>query len=93
MIFAGSFIASLVLSIFTLFISPNTFFAAVIGLVVSVLYVIVDTQIIIQKTEYGRFETFRDAKELFVDFIKIMIEVLNLLSKLSGEQKKKKESR
>lgn len=44
---------------------------------------------IIQKTEYGRFEVFKDAKELFIDFVKIMIEILNILSKLNNDEKKK----
>ena len=44
---------------------------------------------IIKKTEYGRFEVFKDAKELFIDFVKIMIEILNILSKLNNDEKKK----
>jgi FtsH-binding integral membrane protein len=77
------------MSLFSLFISADTFVASVIGLFVSVLYVVIDTQIIINKTEQGRFELFKDAKELFIDFIKIMIEVLNIISKLSEDKKKK----
>ncbi len=54
---------------------------AVIGLIIGCLYVIVDTQIIIHKTENGIFDVFTDAKELFVDLIKIFIEILKLVSK------------
>ncbi len=50
---------------------------------------IIDTQMIIHKTEYGKFEVFRDAKELFIDFVKIMIEILHILSKLNDDKKKK----
>jgi len=46
---------------------------------------------IIHKTEGGRFEVFRDAKELFIDFIKIMIEILNILSKLNKDKEKKRD--
>jgi hypothetical protein len=44
---------------------------------------------IIYKTENGRFEVFRDAKELFIDFVKIMIELL----KIFGSSEKKKEGK
>lgn len=79
------------MSIFSIFISAEALIGSIIGLAIGILYVIIDTQIIIHKTENGKFEVFRDAKELFVDFIKIMIEILSIMSKLSGEKKKDNE--
>jgi len=87
-IFVGSLITCLVLSIFSIFLSPYSFIHSLIGLFVAILYVIIDTQVIIQKTEMGRFEIFKDAKELFIDFVKIMIEIFKIIQKSKEEKKK-----
>ena len=69
----------LVLGLINLFVF-SVLAEAIIGLVVGVLYVIIDTQMIIHRAENGVFEVFSDAKELFVDFVKIFLEVLKLFS-------------
>jgi hypothetical protein len=48
--------------------------------------VVIDTQIIIHKTENGIFDVFTDAKQLLLDLFKIFIEILKWLAK---QQKKK----
>jgi hypothetical protein len=53
-----------------------------------VLYVIIDTQIIIKKTECGIFDVFTDAKELIFDIFKIFIEIVKILLQ---EKKKNKD--
>ena len=63
---------------------------AMIGVVIGCLYVIIDTQTIIHKTENGIFDVYRDAKMLFVDFVKIFIHILKILSENKKEKKGKK---
>ncbi len=82
-----SMISILVLAIINIFVF-SIVLDAVIGLAIGVLYVILDTQIIIHKTEAGIFDVFTDAKELFVDLVKIFIEIMKLLMK---DKKKKDE--
>ncbi len=77
------------MSIFSLFLSSDAFVASIVGLAIGIMYVIIDTQMIIHKCEFGRFEVFKDAKELFIDFIRIMIEILSILSKLNDDKKDK----
>ena len=45
----------------------------IIGVVMGSLYVIIDTQIMIAKTDSGRFDVWTDAKELFLDLFKLFI--------------------
>ena len=52
-----------------------------------VLYVIIDTQIMIHKAENGVFDTFTDAKHLLFDLFKIMMEIMKILSKEKKEKK------
>jgi FtsH-binding integral membrane protein len=87
-IFFGSVVASLCLSLFSFFFISSIFLESLIGLAVGILYVVIDTQMIIYKTENGEYDTFGDAKELFVDFIKILFEIIKILSSLSKEKKK-----
>lgn len=84
-IFFGSIIATLVLAVINIFVF-SVFVEAVIGLFIGVLYVIVDTQMIIHRTESGIYDVFSDAKLLFLDLVKIFIEILKILS-----SKKKKD--
>jgi len=87
-IFFGSVVASLCLSLFSFFFISSIFLESLIGLAVGILYVVIDTQMIIYKTENGEYDTFGDAKELFLDFIKILFEIIKILSSLQKEKKK-----
>ena len=68
-IFFFSAISCLVLSLFSFLFVSSIFVESLIGLAVGILYVIVDTQMIIYKTESGKYDTFGDAKELFIGMI------------------------
>lgn len=85
-IFFGCIIASLVLSIIGIFIT-NVTTSAIFGLIIGVLYVIVDTQLMINKAESGLFEPFEDARHLYYNLLRIFLQIIVLLSK----DKKKKE--
>ena len=61
-----SVFGSLFLSLLSLFFISSNFIEALIGLAIGILYVVVDTQMIIYKTEIGKFDVFGDAKELFI---------------------------
>ena len=65
-IFMFSVFGSLILSLISLFFISNIFIESLIGLVIGILYVVVDTQMIIYKTENGQFDIFGDAKDLFI---------------------------
>ena len=84
-IFAGAVVSSLVLGLVSLFLFRGSFVEAFVGLVLGILYVVIDTQIMIARS-LVRKDVFTDAKILFVDFVKIFIEILKLLNK---EEKKK----
>ena len=90
-IYLGSALLTLVLGIISIFVF-NVMMEAVLGLIIGCLYVIVDTQTIIRRTEEGQFDVVRDAKMLFVDFVKIFIEILKILqeNKKKDEEKDKK---
>ena len=61
-----SVFGSLFLSLLSLFFISSNFIEALIGLAIGILYVVVDTQMIIYKTEIGKFDVFGDAKELCI---------------------------
>lgn len=88
-IYFGASILCLVIGIINIFIW-NVMLEAMIGVVIGCLYVIIDTQTIIHKTENGIFDVYRDAKMLFVDFVKIFIHILKILSENKKEKKEKK---
>ena len=79
-IFFGCIVTSLILSIATIFIYNTTLYS-VIGLLIGSLYIIVDTQLMINKAESGMFEPFEDARHLFYNLVKIFIRIIVLLSK------------
>ncbi len=83
----GCVLTSLVLSIFSLFIYDQSMYSF-ISLIIAGLYIIVDTQIIIKKTEQGVFDVFGDAKELILDLFRIFIELISILSKEKKKDKK-----
>jgi len=87
-IFLYSVISCLVLSLISIFVW-NTTAAGILGLLVGILYVVIDTQIIIHKTENGIYDTFTDAKQLLIDLFKIFIEIMKLL--MSEKKKKNKD--
>lgn len=88
-IYFGASILCLVIIIISIFIW-NVMLEAMIGVVLGCLYVIIDTQTIIHKTENGIFDVYRDAKMLFIDFVKIFIHILKILSENKKEKKEKK---
>lgn len=85
MIYLGAIIGSLVLSIISIFMYKASFEAAIIGLVLGTLYVVIDTQLMIHKAENGVFEPYEDARQLFLDLVKLTIEIIKIL----GKEKKK----
>jgi len=86
MIFIASGASCLFLGVLG-FLFMKTSMEAILGIIIGCLYVIVDTQIIIFKTQSGLFEPLIDATNLFTDLIKIFIEIIKHLSK--NEEKKK----
>lgn len=87
-IFYGCIFTSLILSIVSFFIFNATLYS-IIGLIVGSLYIVVDTQLMINKTESGIFEPYEDARSLFYNLAKIFIRIVVLLSK---NEKNKKEN-
>ena len=87
MIYLGAIISAVILSIVGIFLF-NGPFEALIGLVVGILYVIIDTQLMIFKFENGICEPYEDARHLFYDLVKILFEIMKLLAK-SKEKKDK----
>lgn len=87
LIYLGCIVTSLILSLIGLFMfrGPS---AALLGLVIGVLYVVADTQLMIKKFENGLVEPYEDARHLFFDLVKIFIEVLKLLAALDKKEKK-----
>lgn len=86
-IFLGCVISSLVLSIISIFII-NTTLAAFVGLIVGILYLIVDTQLMINKAENGIIEPFEDARHIYYDLLKIFIRIVVLLLQEKKEKRK-----
>lgn len=89
LIYLGCIIASLVLSLIGIFVFRGPF-SAILGLVVGVLYVVVDTQIMIKKFENGLSEPYEDARHLFYDLVKVFIEIMKILGALEKKEKKDK---
>jgi FtsH-binding integral membrane protein len=87
LIYLGCLIASLVLSLIGIFVfrGPSS---AILGLIIGILYVVVDTQLMIKKFENGLTEPYEDARQLFYDLVRIFIEILKILG--SSEKKEKK---
>lgn len=57
------------------------------GLIVFCLYIMFDTQLIIEKAFAGKRDFVGDSLQLFVDFVAIFVRLLVILSKLSKEKK------
>lgn len=53
------------------------------------LYVIIDTQLMIHKAENGVFDVYTDAKQLLLDLFKIFIEIFKLLAQNDKKKKNK----
>lgn len=87
-IYLGCIVASLILSIIGIFVT-NSAFSSLLGLFIGVLYVIIDTQIMIFKAENGIYDAFEDARQIFVDLVRIAIHIMVLLSKDNDSKKKK----
>lgn len=88
-IFLGCVISSFVLSIISIFI-VNTNLAALVGLIVGLLYLIVDTQLMINKAENGIIEPFEDARHIYYDLLKIFIRIVVLLLKDQDKKEKRR---
>ena len=89
MIYAGCVSTALVLSLLSIFFFRGDF-RAIIGIVIGLLYLVVDTQKMVHKAENGMYEPYHDARELFVDLVKITIEISKLLMSQEKEKKKNK---
>jgi FtsH-binding integral membrane protein len=87
-IYGGALVLTLVLGLFSLFLWRGTVLEAIVGLILSILYIIIDTQIMIKRSEV-RKDVFTDAKILFVDFVQMFIEILKLLDKDDKKDRKK----
>lgn len=87
-IYFGCIVASLILSIIGIFVT-NAVFSSLLGLILGVIYVIIDTQIMIFKAENGIYDAYEDARQIFVDLARIAIHIMVLLSKDSENKKKK----
>ena len=80
--------ASLILSIISFF-----FFGAstIIGVILGILYVIIDTQSIIYRSKNSTSDAVNDAKMLFVDLVKIFYKLYEENMKKDKEKKKKEQ--
>lgn len=85
-IFYGCIISSFILSILSIFII-NASLYSIFGLIIGVLFVIVDTQIMIQKAERGIFEPFDDARQLYHNLVQLFIKIVQILMKDKKEKK------
>ncbi len=85
-IFYGCIISSFILSIISIF-RINASLYSIFGLIIGVLFVIVDTQIMIQKTERGIFEPFEDARQLYHNLVQLFIKIVQILLKDKKEKK------
>ena len=63
------------------------------GLFVACLYIIYDTQMIIEKAERGQKDVPTHTMILFVDLFDLFIKIVQVLIKLSEDDKKKKKER
>lgn len=90
-IYFGVSIALSILSIIHIFVW-NGKMEVIIGIILAVGYIIVDTQHIIFKCNpYNDNDCLMDAKMLFVDFANIFVKILIYLLKEKDKEKEKKE--
>ena len=90
-IYFGVSIALFILSIIHIFVW-NGKMEVIIGIIIAVGYIIVDTHHIIFKcNSYYDNDCLMDAKMLFVDFANIFIKILVYLMKEKEKEKEKKE--
>ena len=59
------------------------------GLFVACLYVIYDTQLIIERAERGEKDVPKHSMILFIDLFELFIKIVQVLIKLSEDNKKK----
>lgn len=98
LLFLGGLLGSaisvlLVLSLLTFFIrslAPFSFnLNLYLGLIVFSLYIVYDTQLIVEKAELGDFDYVQHTLDLFIDLIAIFVRILIILLKNLKEDKKK----
>merc|ERR1719305_497145 len=63
------------------------------GLFVACLYIIYDTQLIIERAERGEKDVPKHSMILFFDLFELFIKVIQILIKLSNENKKKEDKK
>ena len=86
-----SAISSLILGIISIFIFGGMA-QIIVGVILSLLYIICDTQSIIYRNKNGsNSEPITDAKVLFVDMAKLFFKLLEYFNKKEKEDKKKEE--
>jgi FtsH-binding integral membrane protein len=61
------------------------------GLIVFSLYVVYDTQLIIEKAKFGNYDYVNHSLVFFMDFASIFIRILIILTEKSRKKKKKNE--
>ena len=96
MLFLGGFLSSLLLGLsfgmlisFFTGISMMSYLAYnVLTLVIFSLYVIYDTQLIVEKAHLGDFDYNIHALELFIDLVRIFVRIVRILIILSDKKKK-----
>uniref|UniRef100_A0A7S2UVY9 Bax inhibitor 1 n=1 Tax=Fibrocapsa japonica TaxID=94617 RepID=A0A7S2UVY9_9STRA len=82
----------LLTSIAGMFFFSNLAFAMnlYVGLLVFCGYVVLDTQMLVEKAAYGQCDIVKDALNLFVDFVAIFVRILIILLKNSEKKDKKR---
>lgn len=96
-LFLGGIIASLttgmaIYALCSMFMSSAAFGIGwlMCGLFVTCLYIIFDTQIIVEQSESGYRNVAAHSLTLFLDLFKLFIEILRILKQLDEDNKKKK---
>lgn len=100
-LFLGGWLSSAVLVLFAMRMSSWIFgfklmqmqLELYFGLIVFSLYVLFDTQIIVEKASAGDFDHIKHAVDLFIDFIAVFVRVLVILMNNSQKREEKKEKK
>ena len=90
----GALTISLYLSLFNMFIGSTAIPWLNIygGVIIFSLYILYDSQMIVEKASMGNYDHVNHALELFLDFIALFVRLLIILNKNANDKKKKKRS-